>query len=416
MEKELRILILEDAVSDAELMEDDLKQAGLLFVSKRVAARQAFVNALNDFNPDIVLADYNLPGFDGKWALKISQDKYPEIPFIFVSGALGEELAIELLKKGATDYVLKSRLAKLAPAVKRALDELSGRQERKKAENALKESENKYRTIFDNTGTAMIIVDDGGTIILTNREFEKLTGCAKKEIENKKGWIDFIHVDDQRKVMELKKSSKKNSRHASDHREVLFINRDAGIRNVIINMASIASTGQYAVSFLDIEDLKKTELELKSSENELRSKTLSLEETNTALKVLLRQREEDQNVMEQKVIDNVKTFILPYIEKLKCLKLNDSQSGHLEIIETNINNIISPFLRNLTMEHFNLTPREIQVVNLVKEGKTTKEMTQLLNISATAVDFHRKNVRLKLGIKNKKANLRSFLHAMNSQH
>lgn len=416
MDKELRILILEDVASDAELMEDELHQAGIKFVSKRVASRQAFVNALSDFNPDIILADYNLPGFDGQSALKITGDKYPEIPFIFVSGALGEELAIELLKKGATDYVLKSRLAKLAPSVKRALDELYDRQERKKAEKALKESENKYRTIFDNTGTAMIIVDDNGAIILANREFEKLTGYAKKEIENKKSWIDFIHTDDQSKVMELKKSSKKNSRNASDHREVLFVNRDAGIRNVIINMASIASTGQYAVSFLDIEDLKKTELELKCSENELRLKTLSLEETNTALKVLLRHREEDQNVMEQKVIDNVKKLILPYIEKLKGLKLNDSQSSHLEIIETNIHNIISPFLRNLTVEHFDLTPREIQVVNLVKEGKTTKEMTELLNISATAVDFHRKNVRLKLGIKNKKTNLRSFLHAMNSQH
>ncbi len=415
MDKELRILILEDVAADAELMEDEMRQAKLAFVSKRVAARQAFVSALTDFQPDIILADYNLPGFDGKAALKIVGEKYPEIPFIFVSGALGEELAIELLKKGATDYVLKSRLAKLIPSVKRALEELNDRRERKKSENALKESEKKYRTVFDNTGTAMIIAEDEGTIVLTNLEFEKLSGCTKKEIENKKNWMDFIHVDDQNKIMELKKSPKKRSRDTSDQREVRFLNRDNDVRDAIVNLASLAASGKYVVSFLDITDRKKAELELKNNENELRLKTLNLEEANTALKVLLRHREEDQSVMEQKVISNVKKMVLPYIEKLKVLKLNESQASHLEIIEEHLKDIISPFLRNLTTEHFDLTPREIQIASLVKEGKTTKEMTELLNISATAVDFHRKNIRSKLGIKNDKTNLRSFLLSMHSQ-
>jgi len=414
MDKELHILILEDVATDAELMEDELRQANLKFISKIVASRQAFVNALEDFKPDIILADYNLPGFDGKSALKIVGDKYPETPFIFVSGALGEELAIELLKKGATDYVLKSRLARLVPSVKRAMDELEDRQERKKAVNALKESENKYRIIFDNSGTAMIIVEEDDTISLANREFEIITGDKKKEIENKKNWIDFIHGDDQKRILELKKSPKKYLRDSSDHREIRLINRNNEVRDVIVNLAPLSEAGKYIVSFLDITDRKKTEIELRNSENELRLKTLNLEEANTALKVLLRHREEDQNAMEQKVISNVNKLVLPYVEKLKGLRLNDNQAMHLEIIETHLKDIVSPFLRNLTTEHYDLTPREIQIASLVKEGKTTKEITELLNISATAVDFHRKNIRLKLGIKNKKANLRSFLHTMHS--
>jgi len=414
MDKELHILILEDVATDAELMEDELRQANLKFISKIVASRQAFVNALEDFKPDIILADYNLPGFDGKSALKIVGYKYPETPFIFVSGALGEELAIELLKKGATDYVLKSRLARLVPSVKRAMDELEDRQERKKAVNALKESENKYRIIFDNSGTAMIIVEEDDTISLANREFEIITGDKKKEIENKKNWIDFIHGDDQKRILELKKSPKKYLRDSSDHREIRLINRNNEVRDVIVNLAPLSEAGKYIVSFLDITDRKKTEIELRNSENELRLKTLNLEEANTALKVLLRHREEDQNAMEQKVISNVNKLVLPYVEKLKGLRLNDNQAMHLEIIETHLKDIVSPFLRNLTTEHYDLTPREIQIASLVKEGKTTKEITELLNISATAVDFHRKNIRLKLGIKNKKANLRSFLHTMHS--
>lgn len=214
--------------------------------------------------------------------------------------------------------------------------------------------------------------------------------------------------------MELKKNPKKHSRNASDSREVRFINRDSEARDVIVNLAPITSSGKYVVSFLDITERKKAELELISSENELRLKTLSLEEANTALKVLLRHREEDQATMEQDVISNVKKLVFPYIEKLKSLRLNENQATHLEIIETHLKDIISPFLRKLSTEHFDLTPREIQVATLVKEGKTTKEMTELLNVSSTAIDFHRKNIRLKLGIKNKKTNLRSFLHSMHS--
>ena len=283
MSDKLRILILEDMAADAELMEDELKQAGFNYVAKRVAGRSAFIKELKEFSPDLILADYSLPGFDGRAALKIVVDKYTDIPFIFVSGALGEELAIELLKKGATDYVLKNKLSRLVPSVKRALNELAERNERKKAEN------------------------------------------------------------------------------------------------------------------------------------ELRLKSKSLEEANTALKVLLQHREEDKKAMEENVITNVKKLALPYIDKLKMLKLNENQLAYVRIIEDNLKDIISPFLRNMTVEHLDLTPREIQITSLVKEGRTTKEITDLLNISATAVDFHRKNIRMKLGIKNIKTNLRSFLLSMPSK-
>ena len=102
------------------------------------------------------------------------------------------------------------------------------------------------------------------------------------------------------------------------------------------------------------------------------------------------------------------------LNKLKTLKLNETQLDHVNIIENHLKEIISPFLHNLTTKHFDLTPREIQIATLIKEGKTTKEITEYLNISATAVDFHRKNIRSKLGIKNEKTNLRSLLLSMSS--
>lgn len=118
--KEHRILILEDVPVDAELMERQLKKGGLNFVSKRVDNREDFIAALSDFFPDLILADYKLPNFDGLSALEIKKEKCPDVPFIFVSGSMGDELAVETLKKGAVDYVLKDKLVQLASSIERA--------------------------------------------------------------------------------------------------------------------------------------------------------------------------------------------------------------------------------------------------------------------------------------------------------
>ncbi len=140
MEKELRILILEDVPAHAELVEHELRKADFVFSARCVATRAAFLAALSDFDPDLILADYSLPSFDGITALSIAQEQCPETPFVFVSGALGEELAIETLKQGATDYVLKQRLSRLAPAVHRALREAEERAARRQAEDALRKA------------------------------------------------------------------------------------------------------------------------------------------------------------------------------------------------------------------------------------------------------------------------------------
>lgn len=131
MDKELRILIIEDVPGDAELEEHELRKAGLVFTSKIVATREAFLKALEEFFPDLILSDYDLPSFDGLAALRIAKEKCPDVPFILVTGKLGEEFAIEKLKEGAMDYVLKGNLKRLGPSVKRALEEAKMIAERK---------------------------------------------------------------------------------------------------------------------------------------------------------------------------------------------------------------------------------------------------------------------------------------------
>jgi len=137
LDKELRILILEDVATDAELMEHELHKAGIQFSSRYVWTKEAFLKEIKDFSPNIILADYSFPRFDGISALTIAKEKCPDVPFILVSGVIGEESLIEIIKSGATDFVFKQRLSRLAISVPRALREAGERAERKRAEEAL---------------------------------------------------------------------------------------------------------------------------------------------------------------------------------------------------------------------------------------------------------------------------------------
>jgi DNA-binding CsgD family transcriptional regulator len=163
------------------------------------------------------------------------------------------------------------------------------------------------------------------------------------------------------------------------------------------------------VSHENITALKVAEEKLEARERELAEKNRNLEEINTALKVLLERREEDRKEFEEQVLGNVKQRVLPNLERLKGTRLEPEAKEYVRILETSLEEIVSPFLQRLTSSYFDLTPQEIQVAGLVKDGKMTKEIADFLNISTSAVDFHRKNIRKKLGLTSRKANLRSYL-------
>ncbi|HEX3718204.1 MAG TPA: histidine kinase [Verrucomicrobiae bacterium] len=147
MKKEIHILMVEDEAADAELSRLALRKGGFHFSLVRVQTEEDFLRELGGRRPDVILSDYSLPSFDGYSALRIAKEKCPEIPFIFVTGTMGEEVAIETLKNGATDYVLKTRLARLAPSVHRALREAQERLDRQRAEDQLRESHKQLRAL-----------------------------------------------------------------------------------------------------------------------------------------------------------------------------------------------------------------------------------------------------------------------------
>src|SRR5438477_337577 len=147
MKNDIHILMLEDDTADAALVQHALRQGGFKFSLARVDSKADFLRELAEHPPDLILLDYSLPGFDGLSALNLAQERYPAIPFIFVTGTLGEEVAVEMLKSGATDYVLKNRLTRLVSAVQRALREAQARAERRQAEENLRKSHKQLRAL-----------------------------------------------------------------------------------------------------------------------------------------------------------------------------------------------------------------------------------------------------------------------------
>jgi PAS domain S-box-containing protein len=189
--------------------------------------------------------------------------------------------------------------------------------------------------------------------------------------------------------------------------------------------------GQVAITFIDITDRLRSEKTLKEAHDDLerrvkdrtrelteankqlKFKTTSLSEANAALKVLLKHREVDKLELEERVLLNTKLMISPYLERLKLRsRLGTKEKDYINIIESNLNEIISPFVRSISARFFKLSPTEMQVINLIRRGKTTKEIADTMNLATSTIDFHRNNIRKKIGIKNKQINLSTYLSSL----
>jgi PAS domain S-box-containing protein len=181
--KNLKVLVLEDEPTDVVLINHELRRAGLAFQTTRVQTRQAFVQALQQQPPDLILSDSALPEFSGFSALAIAKDLCPDIPFIFVTGSMGEEKAVQILKSGATDYVLKSRLSNLVPAIHRAMRETGERVRHKQVERALRESEERFRMLLEGVKDyAIFMLDPAGRVSSWNAGADWIHGYQASEI------------------------------------------------------------------------------------------------------------------------------------------------------------------------------------------------------------------------------------------
>ncbi len=281
---------------------------------------------------------------------------------------------------------------------------------RRKAEEALRQSEQKYRELFENANDIIFILDFDGKILSCNAAAFKTYGYEPERMLglNIEYLLDPAYLPVVRQLIRRRRDNV----DVQNPQEFLTYTKDGEAVWVEVNARIMRENGrQVSIHGIarNISDRKRIEEALKKRERELEEQSRNLEEANTALTVLLKRREEDRAELEEKVIHNMRELILPYIENLKITDIDSHQSNQLKILERNINEIISPFLRTLSSKYPNLTPTEIKIITFIKEGRTTKEMAELLNASARTVEVHRDNIRKKLGLKNRKANLRSHL-------
>ena len=182
MHRQIKVLLVEDRVEDAEMLLREMHLRGLNVVSHRVDTSAAYEEALASFAPDLILSDYTLPGFDGTDALQIARSRRPDTPFIFVSGTIGEERAIQALKQGAVDYVLKESRARLVPAIERALREADDRDARRWAQRELEESEERFRFAMHFSSVGMALVAPDGRWLGINPALCDIVGYSENEL------------------------------------------------------------------------------------------------------------------------------------------------------------------------------------------------------------------------------------------
>ncbi|TFG93630.1 MAG: helix-turn-helix transcriptional regulator [Syntrophobacterales bacterium] len=275
----------------------------------------------------------------------------------------------------------------------------------------LESNEDKYRIILENMEEAYFELDLTGNITFFNSATLEMLGYSAEELAHM-NYRDYVLPETTIRLFKVFNKVYRTGEPA-DIFDYQVIRKDGTGRFREMSTSLIQDPAGSPIGFRclarDVTTRKLAEETLNKKEKELEKKSASLVESNAALKVLLKQREEDKVEFERNVVSNVREIVVPYIEELKKSQLTVNQSVCIETVDANLKNIISPFLRNITLKQFNLTPKEFQVANLVKEGRTTKEIADFLNISPGAIDFHRNSIRKKLGLNNKKSNLRSYL-------
>ena len=302
---------------------------------------------------------------------------------------------------------------------------------RKVIERKLKESEEKYRVLVEHSQQGIAIAQGSPPrVVFINPAMAKILGYQANEITSfsAEETQALVHVED-REMFFGRFKDRLEGKDLPSPIEVRGIKKDGSTVWLDVSAALISYGGMPAVqgTFIDITDRKQAEEALREAHDELETrvqarttelerisqeleiKRSNLEEMNTALRVLLKKRDEDRTEIEEKIITNIRQLIEPYIEKLTSTNLDEKQKAFVGIIQSNLADITSPFLSNLAPPYLNLTPTEIQIADLIKQGRDTKEIAALMHLSWRTIKTHRRNIRSKLNLQNRKTNLRSYL-------
>jgi len=437
-----KILIVEDEAYISTQLKERLTSMGYDVVGS-ASSGEASVDMAKSLDPDLVLMDIVMPGkLNGIAAAQIIKEQF-DIPVIFLTAYTDDKLIERAKNVEPFGYIVKpfqereikavieiafykkemekalqrahdelergveQRTAELTKAIEELQTEIT---ERKLAEEALRESEERFREMADLLPTIISEIDLDSRITYANKAAFETFGYSQEDFEAGLNVVNTIHPDDRKRAG---KNIKKVLRGKKlDRNEYRMLKKEGSELTVLVHSRPIYKNRRVVgirSTLTDITKIKRTEKALREREAELEIKTNSLEEVNTALRVLLKRRDEDRTELEEKVLFNVRELVVPFMGKLKKSPLDPKQLSYIDILESNLNDIISPFSHTLSTKYLTLTPKEIQVANLIKDGKTTKEIGGVMTLSPRTIETHRKNLRKKLGLDKKKGNLRSHL-------
>jgi PAS domain S-box-containing protein len=408
-----KILVVEDEVVIAMSLQRRLVSMGFDVVGICHNAEEG-INMARKLRPDLILMDIMMPGeldgIAGAQTIKAELD----IPVIFLTAYAEDQMIDKAKQIEPHGYLVKPiQDRELKAAVEIAVY-------KQKMEQRLKASERQYRSMINAMGDAIHVVDKDMKVLIANPtllHWNERLGLDPNAVGRTLSELYPFLSDNVLKEYETVFSSGK----VMVTEETTKIGKEVVITEVRkIPIFEKDDVARIITVIRDITQRKKAEKELKKAHAELErrvrertrdleTKTKSLEELNTAMKVLLKKREEDKIEVEDNVLTNVKELIEPYFEKINETDLDEHQKAFLSIMESNLKEIISPFTRKMSIRRLNLTPTEIRIANLIRHGSPTKKIAEIMKISPRTVDTHRKNIRKKVGLDKKRANLRSFL-------
>jgi PAS domain S-box-containing protein len=413
-EDEHSILVADDEVIIATELEDKLTAMGYRVVALATNGKEA-VELAGSLRPELILMDVLMPGkLDGIEAARIIKEKW-DIPTLFLSAFAGDNLIKRAKQVCPAGYVLKPfQDTQISAAIEIALH-------RCQSNKRTKISEARYRAVVEDQTELICRFDSNWKITFVNDAFchyykscpRKLLAapfikCAERAVRKRlKKAIVSLDVSNPIITLEYPIYSNQNQIHWIQW----------SIRAIFLpsgQLVEYQSVGRDISKRVEMEEeLKRAALELEQRvelrTKELEIKTAALEELNTALKILLKKRHEDKISFENRMLTNMGDLVIPFLEKAKKSTDDKRTNTYLKIIESNLNDIISPFARTIPLKYARLTPTEVKVAHLIKQGRTTKEIAELLSVSARTVESYRNSIRKKMGIKNTKVNLRLFL-------
>ena len=295
-----------------------------------------------------------------------------------------------------------------------------------RAEEELKNSRRLFSDVINFLPEATLAIDLQGKVIIWNKRMEEMVGIKAGTMIGKGDFEYSLPFAGARKpilidlVNHPDKGIEKGYPVFKRHKSFLYAENEVFVKGVAHWLCATASPlfdhcGNIVgaiESFRDITDLKNVEKELNSKSDKLAEINTMLEETNTALRVLLKNREHDKNEMEKTIVQNIRELVLPYIEKLHATELNGLQKSLVDIAEGHLGEIVSSFLLKMESRHPDMTPRELQIASLIKDGYTTKDISRILHLEMTTVNNHQQRIRKKMTLSGKRTNLRSRLMSL----